>query len=383
MRRADADADADDARAHPPVSSSSSSRGLSSQPNKTKPTANQGIGKEIARQLAAQGLTVVATARGDLRRSAAACDELSAAAGPALASSGGRLLPASLDVADDASVSAFAGRLSRGDFGDLSGRGAALAILINNAGIAAKGDTFGPEEARLTLDTNFRGTRRVTRALRPLMRRSCAVAAATRRAGDGGPVDPDLALLPRVVNLSSSAASLAQFDRAQAQDAAQALKKRFVEAALVADEARGDALLDALAGEFERAVADGTWRQKGWLGSMYSVSKVALTAYGRQLAARGSLGAGAGAGDGAGDGGGGPGADADAGGGGNGGGSAGGPFVAVDVHPGYISTAMSSYKGTFPPTRGADTPVWAALLPAAEARRASGLLYHDRKPREW
>lgn len=289
--------------------------------------ANQGIGKEVARQLASQGLTVVATAR-DPKKGQEAVDELQA--DPSVVAAGGRvILFAPLDISQASTVSALAHFLKPD---------APVAILVNNAGLAYKGDAWGAEEARRTLDVNFRGTRQVVRALLPLMLESCE----------------KKSILPRVVNVTSSAGGLGMFDRAAAAPALSAeLKRRFLEAGEEGDEARGDSLLDNLANEFEQGVADGSWKEKGWPGTMYGVSKALENAYGRQLARRGT------------------------------GGGDGDSFVSINVHPGYISTSMSSYRGPLPPSRGADTIVWASLLPPDEARRASGAFFHDRQGREY
>lgn len=45
-----------------------------------------------------------------------------------------------------------------------------LDVLVNNAGMAYKGSTFGPEEAEKTLEVNYYGTKRVTEALIPFVR---------------------------------------------------------------------------------------------------------------------------------------------------------------------------------------------------------------------
>lgn len=333
-------------------------------PTPTKPknkTANQGIGKEVARQLAAQGLTVVATAR-DPARGREAVDELQA--DESVRRAGGRVvLFAPLDVADAGgkSIAALAAALRDGSLG--TAPESPVAILVNNAGLAYKGDAWGSEEARRTIDVNFRGARAAAGQLLPLMLEGCSPGAAKPP------------LLPRVVNVTSSAGGLGMFDRAAASapspnaaKAAHELKRRFLAAGEEEEEARGDALLVDLAAEFEAAVADGSWREKGWPGSMYGVSKALENALGRQLARRGG-GGGAACGGGNG--------------GGGGGGNGGGDFAAINVHPGYISTSMSSYRGPLPPSRGADTVVWAALLPPGEARRASGAFYHDRQPRDY
>ena len=109
--------------------------------------ANKGIGYEIVRQLSAQGVTAVLTGRSNA---------LVQRAADALSAELGRPVPRrQLDVADAASVDAAAAWLA-------DEYGAAVTILVNNAGIAYKGNTFGAEEARTTIETNVYGTIRVT-----------------------------------------------------------------------------------------------------------------------------------------------------------------------------------------------------------------------------
>ena len=81
--------------------------------------ANKGIGKEIARQLGAQGLTVLVGAR-DLRRGEEAATELKA--------SGANSHAIRLDVTDEASIAEAARRIEE-EFGGLD-------VLVNNAAIA-------------------------------------------------------------------------------------------------------------------------------------------------------------------------------------------------------------------------------------------------------
>jgi NADP-dependent 3-hydroxy acid dehydrogenase YdfG len=66
-----------------------------------------------------------------------------------------------LDITDPASVDACKAKLEK-DFGKVD-------ILINNAGIAYKGNTFGADEAATTIDCNLKGTRRACEALLPLV----------------------------------------------------------------------------------------------------------------------------------------------------------------------------------------------------------------------
>jgi len=129
--------------------------------------ANTGIGKEIARQLAAEGLTVYVGSR-DAGRGRAAVEEIGGDA---------RLLQ--LDVTDAASIAAAAREI------------AVLDILVNNAGISLEAkapDQQDVDEFRRVYETNVFGVVAVTNAFLPALRRSAH---------------------PRIVNMSSSTGSLA------------------------------------------------------------------------------------------------------------------------------------------------------------------------------
>src|SRR6185436_15146818 len=137
--------------------------------------ANKGIGLEIARQLAREGIAVFIGAR-DAQRGRAAAEKLRAEGLDARA--------LQLDVSDDASVAAAAATVER-DAGRLD-------ILVNNAGIAI--DDGPPSRVSLsavrkTYETNVFGVVRTTQAMLPLLRRSNA---------------------GRIVNLSSGLGSLAR-----------------------------------------------------------------------------------------------------------------------------------------------------------------------------
>jgi NAD(P)-dependent dehydrogenase (short-subunit alcohol dehydrogenase family) len=137
--------------------------------------ANKGIGKEIARQLGAQGLTVLVGAR-DLERGEEAATELKA--------SGVNSHAIRLDVTDEASIAEAARRIEE-EFGGLD-------VLVNNAAIAQ--DSVPPSQLdmatlRRTFETNVFGVVAVTQAMLPMLRKSSA---------------------GRIVNLSSGLASLAQ-----------------------------------------------------------------------------------------------------------------------------------------------------------------------------
>jgi NAD(P)-dependent dehydrogenase (short-subunit alcohol dehydrogenase family) len=99
--------------------------------------ANKGLGREIARRLAAEGMVVYLGARDEKRGRAAAED---------LGGVGGDVRFLQLDVTDQAQVDAAAGRVATE-----SGR---LDVLVNNAGILLELETpvteAGGEQLRET-----------------------------------------------------------------------------------------------------------------------------------------------------------------------------------------------------------------------------------------
>jgi NAD(P)-dependent dehydrogenase (short-subunit alcohol dehydrogenase family) len=105
--------------------------------------ATGGIGKEIARGLVGLGATVVIGAR-DEARGAAAATELGVTAHP-------------LDVADQASVRAFAGKVAA--------EHAAVHVLVNNAGAWFSDRRESPDGIELTFATNVLGPYLLTSAL--------------------------------------------------------------------------------------------------------------------------------------------------------------------------------------------------------------------------
>ncbi len=136
---------------------------------------NKGLGLEIFRQLAAEGVNVVLTARDSARG-------LEAVA--ALQAQQLNVIFHPLDVTDDASVRTLGEYMTR-----THGR---CDILVNNAGISLRGSgrsvlNTAHEDFQTTLDTNFYGPLRMCQSLIPLMRK--------RRYG-------------RVVNLSSGMGQL-------------------------------------------------------------------------------------------------------------------------------------------------------------------------------
>ncbi|MFE9695073.1 SDR family oxidoreductase [Micromonospora sp. NPDC005806] len=128
--------------------------------------ANQGIGKEIARQFAAAGLIVYLGSR-DPERGQRAVDEI-----------GGNARLLTLDVTDGQSVADAARQVEN------------LDILVNNAGISVDLNPVTETDVdafRRTYETNVFGVVAVTNAFLPALRRSAR---------------------PRIVNLSSGTGSL-------------------------------------------------------------------------------------------------------------------------------------------------------------------------------
>jgi NAD(P)-dependent dehydrogenase (short-subunit alcohol dehydrogenase family) len=139
--------------------------------------ANRGIGREVARQLAARGYEVLLSAR-DGEKARTAAEELTS-------STGGSLLPLTLDVSDPQSIAAAAERV-RAEPGRLD-------VLVNNAGIGSDFGVAGAEPdfaaIQRALDTNFYGAYRLTIELLGLLRESAH---------------------PRIVNVSSGMGGIAE-----------------------------------------------------------------------------------------------------------------------------------------------------------------------------
>jgi carbonyl reductase 1 len=186
--------------------------------------ANRGIGQEVARVLAVDGWDVLIGAR-DRSKGDAAAARLRKA-------TGGRLKAVELDVTSDASVAAAAGKLRDGAI--------RIDALVNNAGVY--GTARGPDGIARTIETNFFGPLRVTLAMLPLLR-------------DGA----------TITNVTSGLGALANLDAAH---------RRFLtDPALTRD---------ALVARLHEFVRDGG---TGWGAGAYGVSKAALNALTRVLAA--------------------------------------------------------------------------------------------------
>ncbi|ODQ52173.1 NAD(P)-binding protein [Saitoella complicata NRRL Y-17804] len=126
-------------------------------------------------------------------------------------------------------------------------------VLVNNAGVAWKGDAFDEEVVRGTLAVNFYGTIRVTTILLPLLR-------ATGREA-------------RIVNISSGSGMLVRL-----RDPA--LRAAFRDPALTEEG------LLALLKKFQTDVSADRCLEGGWPKQAYAVSKIGVTAYTKVLARR-------------------------------------------------------------------------------------------------
>ncbi len=164
--------------------------------------ANKGIGKDIARQLGALGMTVLIGAR-DAGRGEEAAAELRASGADAHA-----LI---IDVTDPATLDAAAVKIEQ-DYGRLD-------VLINNAGISI--DAFGsPASAtsldtlRRTYETNVFGVASVTKAFLPLLKKSEAGRIVNMSSGLGSLTensDPDgqyVGVKPLAYNSSKAALNM-------------------------------------------------------------------------------------------------------------------------------------------------------------------------------
>jgi NAD(P)-dependent dehydrogenase (short-subunit alcohol dehydrogenase family) len=121
--------------------------------------ANKGIGFEVARQLGAEGITVLLGARNP---------QLGEAAAAKLKAEGADAHFILLDVTKPETITQAEETIE-----NKHGR---IDILVNNAGIVAKGDgppsVVDPQAVRDTLEVNVFGVLAVTQAMLPLVRKS-------------------------------------------------------------------------------------------------------------------------------------------------------------------------------------------------------------------
>ncbi|KAK3141969.1 hypothetical protein QOZ80_4BG0340490 [Eleusine coracana subsp. coracana] len=280
---------------------------------------NKGIGLEVCRQLAVNGVIIVLTAR-DETRGAAAVHKLKELG----------LYDVTfhqLDVTDASSISKLADFL-RSSFGKLD-------ILVNNAaigGVELVGDPSfveqlsgmtGPQRlefkwkhlretcdaAKECLQTNYYGVRRVTEALLPLLQSS----------SDG-----------RIVNLSSDYGLLRLFKNEEVKQELNDIENL--------TEERLDELLETFLKDFEAGAVE----ERGWPTelSAYKAAKAAMNSYSRVLARRH-------------------------------------PELRVNcVDPGFVKTDINYNSGILAPKEAGSKVVAVALLPEAGV---TGALFENGK----
>jgi len=194
-------------------------------------------------------------------------------------------------------------------------------VLVNNAGIAFKRDateTFA-EQARITLATNYWDNGKACDILFPVLKPGA-----------------------RVVNMSSCEGFLGHM---QKSPAGSALKDRLSSSDLTREE------LNSLMKDFVTSAEAGNHTEKGWPNSTYRASKIGWSALSRIQQRDLSSGPR-------------------------------GDIVVNHVHPGYVDTDMTSHRGPLTIDRGAESAVFAALLPADTPVRGA-YIWHDCQIVDW
>ncbi|CAL4936643.1 unnamed protein product [Urochloa decumbens] len=293
---------------------------------------NKGIGLEVCRQLAGNGVTVVLTAR-DETRGAAAVEKLR---GLGLSN----VIFHQLEITDAPSIARLACFLTT-RFGKLD-------ILVNNAGVVGLEYFQDHIDGTSTTSDKFGGIvdayERIDLLLKWCLRETCDAGKACLRTNYHGTKQVIGALLPlllasddgRIVNVSSELGLLRLFGD-------EALRRELDDVESLSEE-RVDAVVAAFARDLEAAGgAAAEMSARGWsAGAMaaYAVSKAALNAYSRVLARRHQS-------------------------------------LRVNcVHPGFVRTDMTVNFGLLPPEEGAARVVAVALLPAGGP---TGAYFQDRQ----
>ncbi|CAN4125709.1 unnamed protein product [Withania somnifera] len=269
--------------------------------------ANKGIGFEICRQLASQGVYVILSARNE-KRGLEALEKLK---GFGLAQS---VVFHQLDVMDPSTIASLADFIKT-KFGRLD-------ILVNNAGIGgvtadvdalrdtqeSSGTGGGSqvnwndilsetyENAKECLETNYYGVKRMTEAFIPLLQ---------------------LSKSPRIVNVSSSMGKLKN------------LEHEWAKGVLSDTENLTKEKIEEVLNQYLKDFKEDSLQAKGWPSFMssYMLSKAAMNAYSRIMALKH-------------------------------------PFIQINcVCPGFVKTDINYNHGTLPVEEGAESPVRLALQP--------------------
>jgi len=233
-----------------------------------------------------------------------------------------------LNISDEASIVAIRDFM-KATYGGID-------VLVNNAAIAIDEDidnihveelnrdvaTYG-EHAKVTLDTNYWDNKNVCDILFPILK-------------DGA----------RVVNVSSSAGFLGHIgvhsgDKVKGEE----IRKTLSSPDLTVE------TLDNLMKNFVETASNGTHRENGWPNVAYFVSKVGWSALSRIQQRM---------------------MDSD-------------PredIVVNHMHPGFVDTDMTRHQGPLTIDRGAECPVFCALLPPKTEIRGA-YLWHDCSILDW
>lgn len=272
---------------------------------------NRGIGLEVCRQLALQGVTVILTAR-DEKRGEGAVESL------CRESNLSNIIFHQLDILDSNSRASLARHIES--------RYGKLDILVNNAGVGGvavdqdglRALNINPkmwlsgeaghliqsvivqtyDEAVKCINTNYYGLKWATEALLPLLKRSTSGA--------------------RIINTSSLRSEL------------QRMPNKKLRASLREADSWDEARIEAMLSEFLEDLKKERLEEAGWPTMLpaYSMSKMVVNLYTRILARRH-------------------------------------PEMRVNcVHPGFVNTEINWNTGVLPPEEGARGAVMLALAPA-------------------
>eukprot|EP00903_Cladosiphon_okamuranus_P011691 g10996.t1 len=266
--------------------------------------SNKGIGFAIAKKLAqAPGHLCVLTSRNPALGQKAV-DDLKAEGLDSVTYK-------QLDIGDSTSVERFASEIEQ-EYGRVD-------ILVNNAGIAFKPDDPTPfkDQVEPTLKTNFFDTVAFTERLLPLVRKSSA---------------------GRIVNMASMTGHLSVL-KSQSQ------RDDFTDPALSKEK------LSSLMTQFVADAKAGQYRQSGWPGIDYCMSKLGVIAY-SNVAARVEQ-------------------------------EAGSNVLVNSCCPGYVSTDMTSHGGMLTTEEGARTPFIVTQTKNLEEGGHTGRFFRNGAPVAW